>query len=74
MLPRHGTAVESHSVPTSGNSLLREFPDGAKNFAWHFGGFRNPNSYYEFDLNFAKNFKIFSPGRVRKGIELSFHM
>ena len=67
MFPHHGTAAESRSVPISSNSLLREFPVGASNFSWHFGGFRNPNTYYEFDMGESSFIKwIHSHPRLKK--------
>ncbi|MFT5302487.1 MAG: hypothetical protein ACI87E_003148 [Mariniblastus sp.] len=51
LMPSSGSKVGRNDVPLDVSCPLDELPTGATNVSYHFGGGRNPNTFYEFDIN-----------------------
>ena len=49
--PTSGSKLDLKNVPFDPSCPLTELPANATNVSYHYGGGRNPNTFYEFDIN-----------------------
>ena len=51
MIPRRGAELDRKYVPMNSACPLGELPKNATNVYYNYGGLRNPNTLYQFDIN-----------------------
>ncbi|MEP3479094.1 MAG: hypothetical protein ABJZ55_07605 [Fuerstiella sp.] len=51
LTPSSGSVVDRDHVPLDASCPLNELPFGATKVSYHYGGGRNPNTFYEFDIS-----------------------